>query len=73
MTGAAATAPGRKQDQTVVIVPQKEAKVNIDEAVSDLKLILQNLSEAKFVIEEQQEEIRQTISRMQMSKEGETR
>ena len=71
MTGAAATAPVRRQDQTVVIVPQKEAKVNIDEAVSDLMQILQNLSEAKFVIEEQQEEIRQTISRMQMSKEGE--
>lgn len=55
---------------TVVSIPQKGAKVNIDEIVDDLRGQLQSLEDLKTHITESQEDIRETICRLQMLKEA---
>lgn len=58
---------GRRQNNTVDIVPQKGAKVNISELIEDLKAQLQELEDAKVQISESQEHLRETIAELQMS------
>jgi ribosomal protein L9 len=58
---------GRREVLSVVIVPQKGAKVNISELIEDLKAQLQELEDAKVQISESQEHLRETIAELQMS------
>jgi hypothetical protein len=69
VTGAAGTASGRdaRRIHAVVIVPQREEKVNTRELMHDLEAILQNLEDTKTVIMEQQEEIREMITELKMA------
>lgn len=39
----------------------------MNDCIEDLRSVLQNLEDAKMIIEEQEEEIRQTISLLQMT------
>ena len=70
MTGDAATSTGHNAKNYVIIVSQKEAKVNIEEIIEDLKNQLQVLEDLKVQITESQENIRETICQCQMMKEA---
>ena len=62
--------PGQRKESSVVIVPQREAKVNIDEIIDDLRQELQNIEDMKTQLTESQERIRQSISLCEMTKEA---
>jgi hypothetical protein len=62
--------PGRRPLYLVVIVPQKEEKMNIDDIIVDLKAEMQTLEDLKTQISEAQENIRETICQCQILKEG---
>ncbi len=67
MTGDAATSTGpRTKKLFVAIVPQREAKVNIEEIIEDLRNQMQTLEDLKTQMSEAQENIRESISTLQM-------
>ena len=67
MTGDAATSTGpRTKKLFVVIVPQREAKVNIEEIIEDLRSQMPTLEDLKTQLSEAQENIRESISMLQM-------
>ena len=55
---------------TVLIVAQKEEKMNIDDIIDDLKAEMQTLEDLKTQLAEAQESIRETICQCQILKEG---
>jgi hypothetical protein len=71
MTGDAATSTGQRKKDIKCIVAQKEAKVNIDEIIADLRQELQNIEDTKAQLTESQERIRDAICQCEMLKEAE--
>jgi cell division septum initiation protein DivIVA len=73
MTGGCCNIQPASAERKQLIIPQPEAKMNIDEIIDDLKQELQNMEDLKTQIAESQERIRQAICQCEMIKEGITK
>lgn len=57
---------GRRQKQSMCILTQTEEKMNKKELIEDLRAQLQDMEDVKTQIMEAQEDLRQTITLLQM-------
>ncbi len=64
--------PGQRENVIKCIIAQMEGKMNIvDKVILDLKNQIQQLEDTKAMLTEAQEDLRRTISALQMHEEAE--